>query len=240
MRVSGPDRHTIWKLYENHVVTDETVLQEFLGKLKSPFGATGQPAANTPQPTAAPQTQAPAPSDPIAAQPGKPDQQAQQDPANNDGKLTMGDLKKTIELIQSGLKAEQLKSQAKSLGGDIFNLVTTLAPIPNVLDAIITGKDVVEGLLGVIKVVSDPRQQKAAAKAPTLQQNPIMAALQVDPELSSVMDDQIEQEFLKTELGAIMKQANSTPNAPLPDMTQIFRDFLNKDYLTKQSNVTGK
>jgi hypothetical protein len=239
MRVSGPDRHTIWKLYENHVVTDETVLQEFLGKLKSPFGATGQPAANTPQPTTSPQTQPPAaPAD--AAQPAVNGQQAQQDPALNDGKLTMGDLKKTIELIQSGLKAEQLKSQAKSLGGDIFNLVTTLAPIPNVLDAIITGKDVVEGLLGVIKVVSDPKQQKAAAKAPALQQNPIMAALQVDPELSSVMDDQVEQEFLKTELGAIMKQANNTPDAPLPDMTQIFRDFLNKDYLTKQSNVTGK
>lgn len=239
MRVSGPDRHTIWKLYENHVVTDETVLQEFLGKLKSPFGATGQPAANTPQPTESPQTQPPT-EVPGDAQPGAAEPQAQQDPALNDGKLTMGDLKKTIELIQSGLKAEQLKSQAKSLGGDIFNLVTTLAPIPNVLDAIITGKDVVEGLLGVIKVVSDPRQQKSAAKAPTLQQNPIMAALQVDPELSSVMDDQIEQEFLKTELGAIMKQASSTPNAPLPDMTQIFRDFLNKDYLTKQSNVTGK
>lgn len=239
MRVSGPDRHTIWKLYENHVVTDETVLQEFLGKLKSPFGASGQPAANTPQPTTSPQTQA-APQEPITPAASAEDQQAQQDPTLNDGKLTMGDLKKTIELIQSGLKAEQLKSQAKSLGGDIFNLVTTLAPIPNVVDAIVTGKDVVEGLLGIVKVVSDPMKNKANAKSPTLQQNPIMAALQVDPELSSVMDDQIEQDFLKNELGAIMKQADSTPNAPLPDMTQIFRDFLNKDYLTKQSNVTGK
>lgn len=239
MRVSGPDRHTIWKLYENHVVTNETVLQEFLGKLKSPFGATGNPVANTPTPPETAQNQAAAPAAP-GAQPGAAVQQNQQDPGKNDGKLTMGDLKTTIELIQSGLKAEQLKAQAKSLGGDIFNLVTTLAPIPNVLDAIITGKDVVDGLLGVIKVVSDPKQQKAAAKAPTLQQNPIMAALQVDPELSSVMDDQIEQEFLKTELEAIMKQANNTPDAPLPDMTQIFRDFLNKDYLTKQSNVTGK
>jgi hypothetical protein len=238
MRVSKTDRSTIWKLYENHVVTDETVIQEFLGKLKSPFGSTGQPAANTPQ-----ATETPASTTPVT--PGAPpaaagDPQAQQDPKSNDGKITMGDLKKTIELIQSGLKAEQLKSQAKSLGGDIFNLVTTLAPIPNVVDAIVTGKDVVEGLLGIVKVVSDPMKNKANAKAPTLQQNPIMAALQVDPELSSVMDDQIEQEFLKQELAAIMKQANNTPDAPLPDMTQIFRDFLNKDYLTKQSNITGK
>lgn len=238
MRVSGQDRHDIWKLYESHVVTDQMVLQEFLGKIKSPFGSTGTPTANTPETPETPETTTPATPDAAADPAAAP--QAEQDPKANDGKITMGDLKKTIELIQSGLKADQLKSQAKSLGGDIFNLVTTLAPIPNVVDAIVTGKDVVEGLLGIVKVVSDPMKNKANAKAPTLQQNPIMAALQVDPELSSVMDDQIEQEFLKQELDAIMKQANNTPDAPLPDMTQIFRDFLNKQYLTKQSNVTGK
>ena len=50
MRVSGQDRQDIWELYESHVVTDEIVLTEFLGKIKSPFGTSGEPAANTPEP----------------------------------------------------------------------------------------------------------------------------------------------------------------------------------------------
>ena len=235
MRVSGQDRQDIWELYESHVVTDEIVLTEFLGKIKSPFGTSGEPAANTPEP---PETTTPEPVNPMNT-PATPSP-AEQDPAGNDGKITMGDLKNTIELIQSGLKGEELKSQAKSLGGDIYKLVSTLAPIPDVLGAVESGKDVVSGLLGIVKVMSDPLKNKEKAAAPTLQQDPIMAALQVDPELSSVMDDQVEQEFLKQELDTIMKQASTTPNAPLPDMTQIFRDFLNKDYLTKQSNITGK
>lgn len=232
----------LWNLYENQVVNKQPVLQEFLGKIKSPFGSTGMPAANQPVDTAptAVDAQQPAATS-VPGDQNTPDtsqQATQQNPMYNDGKITMGDLKQSIELMRSKISKDEMKQRAKSLGGDIFNLVTTLAPIPNVLDAVITGKDVVDGLLGIVKTISDPLRNKTSA--PNLQQNPLMAILQVDPELSKILDDQIEQDFLKQELDALLKQAETNPNAPMPDMTQVFRDFLNKKYLTTKTNITSK
>ena len=234
----------LWNLYENQVVNKDRLLNEFLGKIKSPFGSTGMPAANQPAPAQAQGTTSPgqAGTSPVTI-PGSETvpvetQQDKMNPAFNDGKITMGDLKQSIELMRSKISKDEMKLRAKSLGGDIFNLVTTLAPIPNVLDAVITGKDVVEGLLGIVKTVSDPMRNKSAGT--NLQQNPLMSILQVDPELSKILDDQIEQDFLKQELNTLLKQADTNPNAPMPDMTQVFRDFLNKKYLTTKTNVTGK
>lgn len=246
MRANITDVDKIWEAYETQVNSGEEVVYEFLSKIKSPFAkpdgptapatAAGTPAAGAPG-------EAPAltqPADQLArapgdggdqpVTPGDPAQQQPQDPKLNDGKLTLGDLKKTVELIQTGMKKEELKARAKGIGGDVFNLITTLAPIPNVLDFAITAKDVGEGLLGIIKGVSNP------ASPMKLNQNPIMKALQVDPELSSILDDQIENDFLAGELNKLLAQAETNPDTEIPNVTEMLRDFLNQKYLNQSSS----
>ena len=235
MRSNITDVDKIWEAYDAQVNRGEEVVYEFLNKIKSPFAkpegpaapatAAGTPAAGSPGPV----NNAEAPTNqPVT--PGDPAQQQPQDPKLNDGKLTLGDLKKTVELIQSGMKKEELKARAKSLGGDVFNLVTTLAPIPNILDTVVTLKDVGEGLLGIIKGVSNP------ASPMKLNQNPVMKALQVDPELSSILDDQIENDFLAGELNKLLAQAETNPDTEIPNVTEMLRDFLNQKYLNQSSS----
>ena len=241
MRSKIVDTQNIWEAYDSQVNTQDTLVNEFLQKMKSPFAkpegntapaaATGTPTAGAPADPAAPQTGAQVTPGEQAA-PGQ--EQQPPDPKLSDGKITLGDMKKTVELIQSGMRKEELKAKAKSVGGDVFNLVTTLAPIPNVLDFAITAKDVGEGLLGIIKGVSNP------ASPMKLNQNPIMQALQVDPELSSILDDQIENDFLAGELNKMLAMADQNPDQEIPDVTEMLRDFLNQKYLNQStSKVRG-
>jgi hypothetical protein len=140
----------------------------------------------------------------------------------NDGQLSVGELKQALEILRKSKNKDEAIAKAKSAGADVAKLVLGLIPvIGNVAG---TGL----GLLDIFKKVMDPKNPKE--KNP----NEFIQLFQIDPEVSKLLDDEIEYKFIAYAEEGLKKMSD---DKPVPDFFNELQKFIKQNYANAH-NVT--
>lgn len=68
--------------------------------------------------------------------------------------------------------------------------------------------------------------------------NPILAAFNLSDGFQELIDDRLEDEFIKEKLPEIEKMAQSAPNEPIPNMDEVIKQWLSARMLGGQKGNT--
>lgn len=141
----------------------------------------------------------------------------------NDNQLNVGELKYFIDLLSKSKSKEELMAKSKEAGADILKLAVGFIPI--VGNVVGTGIDVA----GVFKKLFKPKTGPEA-KSP----NEFMQLLSIDSEVSILLDDKIEYDFIEYAINSLNKMPD---NSPVPDFFEELKKYI-KDKYSKIYNLT--
>ena len=122
--------------------------------------------------------------------------------------MTVGDLKKALnDAVQAKRRNRAASELTKTGAGIILDLIPGAGTIKNIADV----------LINVYRLPDEKRS------------NTGLDALNVDDEISAVLDDRVENQFIKDYLKQFEKVPDSTNLGEL-DMTQLLTDFIKQKY----------
>ena len=113
----------------------------------------------------------------------------------------------------------------KSLGKDSVKLGLGLIPI------IGQGAEIASiglGIINIFKELSDPKAPKPKTA------NDFMALFQINPEVSALLDDKVEYDFIKY---AETEMKKLSDDKPVPDFFKELQKFIQQKY-SKEHNIT--
>ena len=124
---------------------------------------------------------------------------------------TVGDLRAVLRKIQLAKKTGKVADVAKDIA------------VGAVLDAI-PGASTAMNVFDVVKSVWDP-----AGKKPDKKTGSALDKLQIDPEVSAIVDDSVEEKFLIAISKEFEKADDNTPLDNL-DMTKALQKYIGQEY----------
>ena len=124
---------------------------------------------------------------------------------------TVGDLRAVLQKIQLAKKTGDVKAVAKDFAVDM------------VMDAI-PGAATAKGLAGLVKSLWDPSGDQPEKKTGSS-----LDKLQIDPEVSKIVDDTVENNFIKTISKELENADDSMPLTNL-DMTMALQKYISGEY----------
>lgn len=156
----------------------------------------------------------------------------------DDGEVSIGELKTAIKLMMRTKDKPSALQMAKEKFGensDVYKLVVGLAGAATIFTgggAVVVGI----GILGAAVTAGEAFNffKKMFNKESTNgihTQNPFMEKLKIDPEVSTILDKNIENEFVQYAADTIMQMSDT---APMPDFFEKLKQFLkDKNYAQK-------
>lgn len=156
----------------------------------------------------------------------------------DDNTLTVGELKTAIGIVNKAKNKDEAIKMAKGIGADVLKCTVGLIGVGAVVFsggvvaavagsvAITAGSVAATGhdAFNVFKKIFAP-QQKGGNKEP----NEFMKLLQIDNEVSVLLDDKIEYAFIDFAVNLL----NSLPDtAPVPDFFEKLKEFIKEKYST--------
>ena len=124
---------------------------------------------------------------------------------------TVGDLRAVLRKIQLASKTGAAKNVAKDIAvGVVLDAIPGAATAKNVFD--------------IVKSVWDP-----TGKAPDKKTGSPLDKLQIDPEVSKIVDDTVEERFLIAIGKEFEKSDDNTPLGSL-DMTKSLQKYISREY----------
>ena len=156
----------------------------------------------------------------------------------DDNTLTVGELKTAIGIVSKAKNKDEAIKIAKSIGVDVLKCTVGLIGVGavvfsgGVVAAVAGGAAITAGSVAstghdtfnVFKKIFAP-QQKGGNKEP----NEFMKLLQIDNEVSVLLDDKIEYAFIDFAVNLL----NSLPDTdPVPDFFEKLKEFIKEKYAT--------
>ncbi len=148
--------------------------------------------------------------------------------------MTWGQLKDTIsaaqEMQDSEMSAQRESELLKVLGREGFKLaVSFTGPLGGLISA---SASVGEAVSKMFQSAAQEPDQKTA-------NNPLMAIMNISDSFQELIDDKLEDRFIKEMAPQIEKLALTAPNQPIPNMDIVIRDWLKKQNIggTKGNTV---
>lgn len=141
---------------------------------------------------------------------------------SNDDVLTVGELKQALEILQTTKDKEEAKKKAMSIGKDVLKIATGLASL-GALQAVGAALD----LGSLIKKLNNPKNPQPKSE------NEFMQLLQIDPDVSKILDDKIEYEFIEWAKDGLSKLSDDTP---VPSFFSELKKYIGKE-ITPKYNI---
>jgi hypothetical protein len=113
-------------------------------------------------------------------------------------------------------------------GKDVLKLGVGLIPIAGQLGIAVKAASVGLQVFNIFKELSDPK-----APEPKMA-NDFMALFQINPEVSALLDDKVEYDFIKYAETEIKKLSD---DKPVPDFFKELQKFIQQKY-SKEHNIT--
>jgi hypothetical protein len=113
-------------------------------------------------------------------------------------------------------------------GKDVLKLGVALIPIAGQLGIAVKAASVGLQVFNIFKELSDPK-----APEPKMA-NDFMALFQINPEVSALLDDKVEYDFIKYAETEIKKLSD---DKPVPDFFKELQKFIQQKY-SKEHNIT--
>jgi hypothetical protein len=142
--------------------------------------------------------------------------------------LTWGQLKSAVEAARE-MQEEQISAERKAellkvLGREGFKLaVSFTGPLGGLISA---STSVGEAVAKMFNAAAQEPDQKTA-------RNPLLAAMNISDSFQELIDDKLEDKFIKEITPQIEKLAQTAPNQSIPNMDTVIRDWL------KRQNIGG-
>jgi hypothetical protein len=131
-------------------------------------------------------------------------------------------LKAAHEMRETQISQEKKVELAKTLGREGFKLaVSFTGPIGGALSATMSVGEAVAKMFST--VAQQPDQ--------TTEANPFLAAMNISDSFQELIDDNLEDKFVKEILPQIEKMATSSPNQQIPNMDVVIRDWLKRQQI---------
>lgn len=141
---------------------------------------------------------------------------------SNDDVLTVGELKQALEILQTTKDKEEAKKKAMSIGKDVLKIATGLASL-GALQTVGVALD----LGSLIKKLNNPKNPQPKSE------NEFMQLLQIDPDVSKILDDRIEYEFIDWAKDGLSKLSDDTP---VPSFFSELKKYIGKE-ITPKYNI---
>jgi len=111
-------------------------------------------------------------------------------------------------------KESALLGQLADVGSDLaISLLTDMIPFAA------TAKTVGMAMAGLWKTYAQKPDQDTA-------DNPILSAFNLSDGFQELIDDRLEDEFIKEKIPEIEKMAQAAPNEPIPNMDEVIKQWL--------------
>lgn len=136
----------------------------------------------------------------------------------DDNSLSVGELKTLLGILSKSKTKEEAMAKIKSIGGDVFEL--GIGMIPVVGNIIGTGISI-GGIFS--KLLAPKKDGDATPKSP----NEFMQLLQIDKEVSILLDDKIEFAFIKYATDLLNKLPDTEP---VPNFFNQLKEFIKDKY----------
>ena len=137
--------------------------------------------------------------------------------------LTVGELRDMVEILSSQEDKNAKKAKLKKLGGIVFKLGASMVPVIGGILAV--GVEVGDNIASIFGAITDPK----AINQGKIKNEPWVRMLGIDTEFSKIIDDGIEDEFLKMYISKYTKGIMAAnPDAPLPNFTDELAKYINK------------
>lgn len=141
---------------------------------------------------------------------------------SNDDVLTVGELKQALKILQTTKDKEEAKKKAMSIGKDVLKIATGLASL-GALQTVGVALD----LGSLIKKLNNPKNPQPKSE------NEFMQLLQIDPDVSKILDDRIEYEFIDWAKDGLSKLSDDTP---VPSFFSELKKYIGKE-ITPKYNI---
>ena len=152
---------------------------------------------------------------------------------------TWGDVRKVFQAIAQAASDAELKDNLKKLGGSSLKLGVSLLSgglidvIQNGIEAVGTisdSTDVAKAMLTIGKSISDKQLKNPKASEFKKMTQKLWDALRIDPQVSIILDDQIEKQFIDAVIIPKLKTAGSDTQE-IPNMNYELGKWLNSQGL---------
>jgi len=135
----------------------------------------------------------------------------------SEARLTVGDVRYAFDLAQKKKNIKAAKEAAKEAGkAAAMGLLGLIPAAATVAKAIESGMSL-KGIYDAAKSVN-PQEKKS---------NPFWDAITIDPDTSAIVDDEVEQTFLKALADGVEGLPDTTP---LPDADEMLSNWLKNKY----------
>lgn len=141
---------------------------------------------------------------------------------SNDDVLTVGELKQALKILQTTKDKEEAKKKALGIGKDVLKIATGLASL-GALQAVGVALD----LGSLIKKLNNPKNPQPKSE------NEFMQLLQIHPDVSKILDDKIEYEFIEWAKDGLSKLSDDTP---VPSFFSELKKYIGKE-ITPKYNI---
>ena len=161
-------------------------------------------------------------------------------PFVDDDRLSVGELKEAIKLYMHSKSKEELLANAKKSGSDILKCVIGLIGVAGfVAGTVGTGGALAAvaggaamGVAGTAATASDIKSLFKKLLGPKTNNSPktpngFMQLLNIDKEVSILLDDRIENEFVDY---AVQKLTSMSDTEPVPNFFEELRGFIKQKY----------
>jgi hypothetical protein len=153
----------------------------------------------------------------------------------NDDKLTVGELRQSLEILKKAKNKEEAIASAKSIGKDVLRIVGAFLTMGQSETASLIANVAVDGA-GLVGKLLDPKSP------PEKNPDPFMQQLQIDPNVSKLLDDKVEYDFIKYAENGLknMSDDDEIPNF-FNELQKFIRDKYTTDYnVSKSINLKKK
>jgi hypothetical protein len=153
----------------------------------------------------------------------------------NDNKLTVGELRQSLEILKKAKNKEEAIASAKSIGKDVLRIVGAFLTMGQSETASLIANVAVDGA-GLVGKLLDPKSP------PEKNPDPFMQQLQIDPNVSKLLDDKVEYDFIKYAENGLknMSDDDEIPNF-FNELQKFIRDKYTTDYnVSKSINLKKK
>lgn len=134
-----------------------------------------------------------------------------------EGDYTIGDLRAVLELVKTHKTKEKAIAAAEKTGKVGIKALIGLFPFGGAITAALDAVEPLKDIYDAVKDVDGGSKKK----------NKLLDLLSIDPDTSAIVDDQVEQEFIKT----LQQQIVGRPdNQPIPDADELLKKYLTSKY----------
>ena len=159
------------------------------------------------------------------------------------GEATVGDVIDVFQALQQGKDAQAKKEKIEDLGGELVGWGLALAGFIGELGlgGAIAGAaagplGAAAGIIGA--VVVGAVRAKRGKKGTKERMDMILKTLCIDPKLVDILDDDIEEDFIKdpsfaSRLKDVEELAKTNPDAPMPNFNEELTAYIEERYLSR-------